>query len=71
VWAVDAEQAPAYWVPRDCPRVLAWTGPETTAADQRLLCDRRVHAIEYGWLPRAGEGADELSAIGRSGRSSL
>ena len=51
VWAVDAEQAPAYWFPRDCPRVLAWTGPETTAADRRLLCDRRVHAIEYGWLP--------------------
>ncbi|WP_433722981.1 DUF6886 family protein [Actinoplanes sp. CA-051413] len=51
VWAVDAEQAPSYWFPRDCPRVLAWTGPETTAADRRLLCDRRVHAIEYGWLP--------------------
>jgi len=51
VWAVDAEQAPAYWFPRNCPRVLAWTGPETTAVDRRLLCDRRVHAIEYGWLP--------------------
>jgi hypothetical protein len=51
VWAVDAEQAPAYWFPRDCPRVLAWPGPETTAADRRFLFDRRVHAIEYGWLP--------------------
>ncbi len=51
VWAVDAEQAPAYWFPRDCPRVLAWTGPETTAADRRFLFDRRVHVIEYGWLP--------------------
>jgi len=51
VWALDAEQAPAYWFPRDCPRVLAWPGPETTAADRRLLADRRVHAIEYGWLP--------------------
>jgi uncharacterized protein DUF6886 len=51
VWAVDAEQAPAYWFPRDCPRVLAWPGPETTADDRRLLLDRRVHAIEYGWLP--------------------
>ncbi|MEU8229983.1 DUF6886 family protein [Actinoplanes sp. NPDC048967] len=51
VWTVDAEQAPAYWFPRDCPRVLAWTGPETTAADRRWLGDRRVHAIEYGWLP--------------------
>jgi hypothetical protein len=50
VWAVDAEQAPAYWFPRDCPRVLAWPGSETTAADRRLLFDRRVHVIEYGWL---------------------
>ena len=51
VWAVDAEQAPAYWFPRGCPRVLAWPGPETTPADRLLLSDRRMHAIEYGWLP--------------------
>jgi hypothetical protein len=51
VWALDAEQAPAYWFPRDCPRVLAWPGPEATAADRRFLFDERVHAIEYGWLP--------------------
>ncbi|RSM72771.1 hypothetical protein DMB66_04520 [Actinoplanes sp. ATCC 53533] len=51
VWAVDAEQAPAYWFPRDCPRVLAWPGPRSTAADRRFLFDRRMHAIEYGWLP--------------------
>jgi hypothetical protein len=51
VWAVDAEQAPAYWFPRDCPRVLAWAHAETTDADRRLLSGGRVHAIEYGWLP--------------------
>lgn len=51
VWAVDAEQAPSYWFPRNCPRVLAWAGPGTTAADRGLLGDDRVHAIEYGWLP--------------------
>ena len=51
VCALDAEQAPAYWFPRNCPRVLAWAGPDTTAADRRLLGDGRVHAIEYGWLP--------------------
>lgn len=50
VWAVDAAQAPAYWFPRDCPRVLMWPGPETTVADRRLVADRRVHVIEYGWL---------------------
>jgi hypothetical protein len=38
VWAVDAENAPSYWFPRDCPRVCSWPG--------------RVHAIEYGWLDR-------------------
>lgn len=51
VWAVDAVQAPAYWFPRDCPRVLAWPGPDTTDADRRFLFDQRVHAIEYAWLP--------------------
>jgi hypothetical protein len=50
VWAVDAVEAPAYWFPRDCPRVLVWNHPDTPAADRRLLFDERVHAIEYGWL---------------------
>ena len=51
VWAVDVEQAPAYWFPRDCPRVLAWPGPETTDTDRRFVSERRVHVIEYDWLP--------------------
>jgi hypothetical protein len=51
VWAVDASRAPDYWFPRDCPRVMAWVTPHTTAADRALLGSaRRVHAIEYGWL---------------------
>ncbi|MEV4704641.1 DUF6886 family protein [Actinoplanes sp. NPDC049316] len=52
VWAVDAGQAPSYWFPRDCPRVLAWTGPDTTDADRRLLSAGRMHAVEYAWLHR-------------------
>ncbi|MGA5303232.1 DUF6886 family protein [Nucisporomicrobium flavum] len=52
VWALDAEQAPSYWFPRDCPRVMAWPGPDTVDADRRLLGAGRVHAIEYGWLHR-------------------
>jgi hypothetical protein len=51
VWAVDAERAPDYWFPRQCPRALAWVAPATTAADRSLLGVARVHAIEYGWLP--------------------
>src|SRR3569833_71065 len=39
VWAVDHDRAPDYWFPRQCPRVLAWIGPATTAAD-RVPADR-------------------------------
>lgn len=24
VWAIDAEHAPLYWFPRDCPRISVW-----------------------------------------------
>jgi hypothetical protein len=24
VWAVDAQRAPDYWFPRQCPRAMAW-----------------------------------------------
>src|SRR5215467_9892231 len=52
VWAVDDEQAPAYWFPRQCPRAMAWAGPDTTDADRATVLGTawRVHAIEYGWL---------------------
>jgi hypothetical protein len=54
VWAVDTAIAPAYWFPRDCPRVLAWVIAGTTVADRARIIDpgggERVHAIEYAWL---------------------
>jgi hypothetical protein len=56
VWAVDAGQAPSYWFPRQCPRVLTWATAGTTAADaQRILGpsgSSRLHAVEYAWLER-------------------
>jgi hypothetical protein len=56
VWAVDAGNAPSYWFPRDCPRAMAWIGPDTTVDDRdRILGPgggARVHAVEYGWLER-------------------
>lgn len=56
VWAVDHAQAPSYWFPRDCPRGMAWVGPDTTDADRdRILGPgggTRVHAIEHAWLER-------------------
>ncbi|HEY0617784.1 MAG TPA: hypothetical protein VGD15_09355, partial [Kribbella sp.] len=54
VWAVGYDRAPDYWFPRQCPRAMAWLGPNTTAEDRaRIIGDgsgTRVHAIEYGWL---------------------
>jgi hypothetical protein len=53
VWAVDAEQAPAYWFPRQSPRAMAWSVPSTTAEDKLAVLGpsaTRVHMIEYGWL---------------------
>ena len=54
VWALDHDQAPSYWFPRQCPRAMAWAVPTTTAADRdRVIgagCGDRVHAIEYDWL---------------------
>jgi hypothetical protein len=54
VWAVDSAIAPAYWFPRDCPRVLAWVTAQTGAADRERIIGvgrgERVHAIEYAWL---------------------
>jgi len=55
VWAVDAANAPSYWFPRQCPRAMAWPGPEATDEDvARILGPgrRRVHAVEYRWLAR-------------------
>lgn len=56
VWAVDADRAPAYWFPRQCPRVLAWpTAPSAGADVARILGPSgasRMHAVEYAWLDR-------------------
>lgn len=55
VWAVDAQRAPDYWFPRQCPRAMAWIGDETTDQDRRTVLGpqvQRVHVIEYGWLSR-------------------
>jgi hypothetical protein len=54
VWAVDAEHQPAYWFPRDCPRVTIWKTPGTSREDHERFFGStsadRVHAIEAAWL---------------------
>ena len=54
VWAIDAEYAPLYYFPRDCPRIVVWALPESSAADrQRCLgvsSARMVAHIERRWF---------------------
>ncbi|GIG71118.1 DUF6886 family protein [Phytomonospora endophytica] len=54
VWAVDESRASDYWFPRQCPRVIAFVGDDTTDDDRDLIigpgCGDRVHAVEYAWL---------------------
>ncbi|HSB85377.1 MAG TPA: hypothetical protein VLD86_03660 [Ilumatobacteraceae bacterium] len=55
VWAIDAEHAPLYWFPRDCPRVAIWPlRPDDLAMFQHRFATSapRIHAIESGWLER-------------------
>ena len=54
VWAIDADHLRNYLVPRECPRVTYYAGPETSAADiDRFLgSSTAVVAIERGWLER-------------------
>jgi hypothetical protein len=55
VWAIDADHAPLYWFPRDCPRVTIWPRrPQDAATFQERLATvaMRVHAIESAWLDR-------------------
>jgi hypothetical protein len=55
VWAIEAEHAPLYWYPRDCPRITAWPrNPDQVATFQETWSTTadRVHAIESVWLDR-------------------
>ena len=55
VWAIDEPRLRNYLLPRDCPRVTYYAGPETTEDDVRrfLGSSSAVVAIESGWLERA------------------
>jgi hypothetical protein len=54
VWTVDEQRAWTYLFPRDCPRILLWPTPETTAADLDQWfggnVDARIACIEWAWL---------------------
>lgn len=54
VWAIDAEHLRNYLLPRECPRVTYYAGPQTSSADvQQFLGESKaVVAIESGWFER-------------------
>jgi hypothetical protein len=56
VWAIDADRAPLYFFPRDCPRVAYWKNDDTSEQDLshflKETSARMVIAIEAEWLNR-------------------
>jgi hypothetical protein len=54
VWAIESARLCNYLLPRECPRVTFYAGPNTTPADiERFLkSSRAVVAVESDWLER-------------------
>ena len=54
VWAIDADHLRNYLLPRECPRVTYYAGPQTVSADvERFLGkSHAVVAIESAWFER-------------------
>ena len=56
VWAIDEWHSPMYLFPRDCPRILLWPLPTTTAEDRArwwgARTARMIACVEWAWLER-------------------
>ena len=54
VWAIDADRLRNYLVPRECPRVTFYAGPQTTMSDRERFLGSSVAvvAVEQEWLER-------------------
>jgi hypothetical protein len=56
VWAIDDLHQSMYLFPRDCPRILLWARPDTSAQDQERwfgASDCRIIAhVEWDWFDR-------------------
>ena len=53
VWAMDAEHAPLYWFPRDCPRISVWANDSAQRAILRDTFETdatRICACESHWV---------------------
>ena len=54
VWAIDEDHQPLYLFPRDCPRIVIWATPNTTAADRDTWLGAAPMAafVEKVWIER-------------------
>lgn len=56
VWAIDEAHQRLYLFPRECPRILLWATPKTTAADVAQWLEGKsaqpLAYIERDWLER-------------------
>jgi hypothetical protein len=56
VWGIDADHAPLYFFPRDCPRVCfrpsSGSSPEDIERFLALTTASRVIVVEGGWIDR-------------------
>lgn len=56
VWAVEEAHVPAYWFPKECPRLCCWreSNQPLNGVAQQLLGEvgMRLHAIEERWYSR-------------------
>nr|QQZ50534.1 hypothetical protein JKL49_02975 [Phenylobacterium glaciei] len=56
VWAIDETTQPLYFFPRDCPRILLWPTPATTAQDRDrwfgTSAARMIAHVEWAWFDR-------------------
>ena len=60
VWAIAETFCPLYLFPRECPRIVMWRRPETTADDvDRYFHNgsaRMVAYVELAWMDRIKQG---------------
>jgi hypothetical protein len=56
VWAIGEPHQAMYLFPRECPRVVLWQTPETTAEDRAAWwgeeSPRMIACIEWAWFER-------------------
>jgi hypothetical protein len=53
VWAVDAQRAPSYWFPRQCPRVLTWPIASSASSDVARIIGPSASRVPGARLRRA------------------